>query len=351
MKAIGIYIHIPFCDGKCPYCDFYSNRGSDGDMDAYVSAVEGYLAAWSEKLSDRKVDTLYFGGGTPSLLGGERLSRLIKAVKENFTLADDSEITVEVNPRSSNGELFRILKQSGVNRISLGVQSFNEKELAFLGRRHFSKDAENTVFDIKNAGIDNISLDLMINLPCQTKESIVSSIEKAVSLPVKHVSAYMLKNEKGTAFEDVSPIDPDEAAEQYLFLCEELKKHGFEQYEISNFAVKGFESKHNLKYWRCEEYLGIGPAAHSFINRERFFYPRDTAAFINGNMPIPDGEGGSEEERIMLALRLTEGVNTSFNGREEKYVKAGLMKRKNGRLSFTPEGFLVSNTILAELIL
>lgn len=351
MKNIGIYIHIPFCDGKCPYCDFYSNRGNERDMDAYVLAVEGYIASWGERLKGRQVDTLYFGGGTPSLLGGERLSRIIKAVRGSFALTDTAEITVEATPRSSNGELFKALRESGVNRISLGVQSFNEKELELLGRRHSPEDAENTVFEIKTAGIDNISLDLMINLPEQTEDNILLSIEKAVSLPVKHISAYMLKNEKGTAFENVSPIDSDVAAEQYLLLCRELKKRGFEQYEISNFSLKGFESKHNLKYWHCEEYLGIGPAAHSFIENKRFFYPRDTAAFIKGTDVVYDGEGGSDEERIMLGLRLTEGIAVSFDGREERYIKAGLMKRENDRLSFTPEGFLVSNTVIADLLM
>lgn len=350
MKSLGIYIHVPFCDGKCPYCDFYSNRGNETDMDVYLSAVEKRLSEWGEKLKSRQVDTLYFGGGTPSLLGGERLSRIITAVKESFSLSDTSEITVEVNPRSSNGELFKILKKSGVNRISLGVQSFNEDELKLLGRRHSSIDAENTVCEIRNAGIENISLDLMINLPEQTEESIKFSLEKATSLPVKHISAYMLKNEEGTAFEKIPPIDSDDAAEQYLLLCRELKKRGFEQYEISNFSLKGFESKHNLKYWHCEEYLGIGPAAHSFIDGKRFFYPRDVKAFINNCDVIPDGDGGSEEERMMLSLRLTEGVTATFNGREEKYIKAGLMKKENRRISFTPEGFLVSNAVIADLL-
>lgn len=350
MTGLGIYIHIPFCDGKCPYCDFYSNRGNETDMDVYLSAVEKRLSEWGEKLKNRQVDTLYFGGGTPSLLGGERLLSIANAVRESFNVTENAEITVEVNPRSSNGELFALLKEGGINRISLGAQSFNEDELKVLGRRHSAKDIENTVFEIKNAGIENISIDLMINLPEQTKENILYSIEKAAALPVTHISAYMLKNEKGTAFENNVPMDSDEAAEQYLLLCRELTKRGFRQYEISNFSKEGFESRHNLKYWHCEEYLGIGPAAHSFVDGKRFYYPRDVKAFTEGCDVIPDGDGGSEEERIMLSLRLTEGVTATFNGREEKYIKAGLMKKENGRISFTPEGFLVSNTILADLI-
>ena len=351
MKSLGIYIHIPFCDGKCPYCDFYSLRGNDRDMDEYVAALKKNIASWGKKLKSREIDTLYFGGGTPSLLGGERLGLIIKAVRESFVLSEAAEITVEVNPRSSNERLFSLLKENGVNRISLGAQSFNENELKALGRRHSARDIEAMVYEAAGSGIENISLDLMINLPLQTRESILYSIEKAVSLPIKHISAYMLKNEKGTAFENIPPIDADEGAEQYLLLCRELAKRGFKQYEISSFSKNGFESRHNLKYWHCEEYLGIGAAAHSFIKNKRFFYPKSRDEFIKGCDVVPDGEGGSGEERLMLSLRLCEGVSLSFNGKEEKYIKAGLMKREKGRLFFTPEGFLVSNSIIADLVL
>ena len=348
---LGIYLHIPFCDGKCPYCDFYSERGTEEEKDAYVSALCRSLDDWGNTLSRPAADTVYFGGGTPSLLG-KRLVTVLSAAKEAFAVTESAEVTAECNPRSSSGDLFAVLREGGFNRLSVGVQSFDGAELAFLGRRHTAEDALATLAEAKAAGFANISLDLMINLPGQTTETLARSLSMAVEAGPTHISVYMLKHEEHTAFASVAPIDEDEAARQYLFVCETLEKAGFGQYEISNFARPGFESRHNLKYWHLENTLGIGPAAHSFVNGKRFFYPRDTAAFLRGDEPIPDGVGGTEEERVMLGLRLTEGVDASETllSRAAPFLRAGLMTCDGTRLRFTREGFLVSNTILAELI-
>lgn len=350
---VGIYVHVPFCDGKCPYCDFYSLRGSGADMDRYVSAVKRSMAEWGERLAGKKADTLYFGGGTPSVLGGKRLSELAKAALECFDFAGGSEITAEVNPGVHEDGFFGIIAEPGFNRISVGIQSFCEDELKLLGRRHSVGDGVNTVTAAVKAGIKNVSVDLMINLPGQTLEKMAESVRRAAELNPAHISVYMLKNEPGTPFGSIPPMDGDEAAEQYETMCDILERSGFVQYEISNFARPGFESRHNLKYWRCGEYLGIGPSAHGFINGRRFFYPRDMEAFENGCAPEDEGEGGTESEKIMTGLRLSEGIPADFPGlcgKEDKYIAAGFMKKENGRLSFTRKGFLVSNSILADLI-
>ena len=353
MNTLGLYIHVPFCDGKCPYCDFYSSYGAGAAMDEYAAATERSLRRWGEKLKNKTVDTVYFGGGTPSLLGYRRIADILKAAGEAFVIGKNAEITLEANPRSSSGDFFKEIAKAGVNRLSVGVQSFNESELAFLRRRHTAADACDTVVAAADAGIKNISLDLMINLPEQTENSITDSVARAAALPITHISVYMLKHERGTAFEKIPPIDGDAAADQYLLACEAIEKAGFAQYEISNFARPGFESRHNLKYWHCEEYLGIGPSAHSFMGGKRFFYPRDTAAFIAGNDPVADGDGGDARERAMLNLRLCEGVPypcEALNGNEKKYISAGLMKCEDGRLKFTKNGFLISNGILADIL-
>lgn len=349
---LGLYIHVPFCDGKCPYCDFYSSRGSEAQMDAYVFAIERSLFDWGKRLSAPEVDTVYFGGGTPSLLGAKRLSTLLAAAKEAFRVAGDAEITVECNPRSSSGDFFARLREKGFNRLSVGVQSFCEEELVTLGRRHTSADGLSTLVAAREAGFDNVSLDLMINLPGQTMDSLSRSLEIAVNAAPRHISVYMLKNESGTAFANLPPMEETQAAEQYMFVCERLAAAGYAQYEISNFALPGFESRHNRKYWQTEAYLGLGPAAHSFLNGRRFYYPRDIAAFLRGGDPVDDGPGGDEKERLMLGLRLTKGVEVTPDllERSRRFVKVGLMQVENGRLSFTREGFLVSNTVLAALL-
>ena len=362
MNPIGLYIHIPFCNGKCPYCDFYSVTPDSETVNAYVSKVCEKITA-----ENGMYDTVYFGGGTPSLIGSENIAKILKCVNRTA----DCEVTLECNPSDTGAENssfdFELVAQSGVNRISMGLQSANDAERKALGRRGGCDDVERAINRAKKAGIENISLDLMLGVPNQTAESLKKSIEFCKNSGAKHVSAYILKIEEGTPFHKIKNSlilpDEDETCDLYLLAVSELDKAGFSQYEISNFSVEGYESRHNLKYWRCEEYLGIGAAAHSFAHGRRFYYERSIADFINGIKPVDDGEGGDEEEYIMLAFRLTEGlIFENYKNRFGKSVpdsiiqkakmleKHGLVRVTEESISITPNGFLVSNSIISELI-
>ena len=364
---LGFYVHVPFCHGKCPYCDFYSLPDSQEDMDAYVQAVLSSLDPWMDKLRDRELATVYFGGGTPSLLGADRLSAILQGVRERFSLAPTAEITLEANPTHVDGAFFQQVRQAGFNRLSMGLQSANQEELRFLGRAHSPQDAARAVENARRAGFENISLDLMLGLPGGSQEKLGHSIHFAAGLGVEHISSYLLKVEPGTPFaaRQVTVPDDDQSAEEYLFAVAELAKLGYTQYEISNFSRPDRESRHNLLYWRGEEYLGFGPGAHSFFEGRRFYYPRDLAGFLQGNPPVEDGPGGDFGEFAMVNLRLTRGLR-----REDclaKFGKAGetefdqilenakgcprqLLRATEEGISFTPEGFLVSNALLVRLL-
>ena len=362
---LGIYVHVPFCDGKCPYCDFYSVRGTAERMDEYTDRIIEEMKSESERIG-RKADTLYFGGGTPSLLGAKRLIRIAEAARKGFGL-ENAEITVEANPGDELAAFFREIRKAGVNRLSLGLQSADDGELELLGRRHTAEQAEKCVAQARDAGFENISLDLMLAVQDQTEESLRKSIDFCARAGAAHVSAYLLKIEPGTAYfknrERLRLPDEDAAAALYLLACKELEQRGCRQYEISNFAKSGFESRHNLKYWRCEEYLGFGPAAHSFLDGKRFYRERSIGAFLRGGPPQPEGDGGSFEEFAMLALRLTEGLTDEcclkrfgrpvpqrMKAAARRYEPAGLTVCGEDGFHFTPKGFLVSNTLTAEIL-
>lgn len=367
---LGLYLHVPFCRGKCPYCDFYSLPENGETMDRYTEEMEKALLRWGEEHGREEAETVYFGGGTPNLLGPKRLLRLLNAVKTAFSLNPEAEITLEANPTYVDQPFFQELRQGGFNRLSLGVQSGDPEQLKFLGRSHSPEEAARAVEAARSGGFENLSLDLMLGLPGdagETREKLLRSISFVTALEPEHLSAYLLKVEEGTPFaaQGVQIPEGDEAAEQYLMCVEELEKRGFSQYEISNFSKPGRESRHNLIYWRGEEYLGFGPGAHSFYRGKRFYYPRDLAAFLKGAPPCPDGEGGYFEEYAMLNLRLTRGLRREdckrrFGQRGEEQFEqvlarsetcpAHLVLKDRDRLSFTPEGFLVSNALLLRLI-
>lgn len=365
MKDIGLYIHIPFCASKCPYCDFYSLRGDEATRLKYAEAVIRELKAASERYS-RTADTLYIGGGTPSVLGGERLCNIIEAAKENL-VSSNAEITVECNPHSLENGIFEKLKGAGVNRISLGLQSANENERKRLGRRADKAEIQRVIARIKEAGIDNISLDVMLGIPEGSIDSLKSTLDFCISQDITHISGYILKIEENTPFKKLEATlnlpDDDTVSDMYLFMCSYLKENGFSQYEISNFSKKGFESKHNLKYWNCDEYLGIGATAHSFMDGMRFYYPRSAESFISGCASIDDGNGGNFEEYAMLRLRLTEGLKQAdvtekygfplpnrMRSKADEYQKLGLVVSDSEGIRLTEKGFLVSNTVISELI-
>ncbi len=363
MGKAGIYIHIPFCRSKCPYCDFYSEKMHGGSVQAYTDVLTEIITKQRKKY-EISADTLYIGGGTPSLAGAGNINRIVTAAK---VFGDFEEVTVECNPSCIEDNFFREISHSGVNRISLGLQSAVDTERRSLGRIAGVREAEKCIADAKDAGINNISLDVMIGIPNQTEKTLEETLDFCVSSGAAHISAYMLKLEENTFFyknsEKLNLPDDDFTADAYLRMVSFLESEGFYQYEISNFARKGFESRHNLKYWTGEDYLGIGPAAHSFMGGKRFYYPRDTEYFLNGGQPLPDGTGGGVGEYIMLGLRLKKGVSYSeiislgsadkIEAVKEKvssYKKNGFAEESGTGFSLTPEGFLISNTIIGDIL-
>lgn len=338
----GLYFHIPFCRSKCPYCDFYSVKYEKQACRDYVDLVLDEIKKYKGSF-----DTIYFGGGTPSIIPPELIGEIIHASREQFDIAYDCEITVECNPSKDLREDFKLYKSYGVNRISLGMQSAVDEERFALGRIAGQREVERAVFDAKNTGIDNISLDLMLATPKQTLASLEKTFDFIDKMDVKHISAYLLKIEKGTRFYDISDRlalpDEDTACDMYLKTVHILSSLGFKQYEISNFAKNGFKSRHNIKYWKLDEYLGIGKSAHSFWNGKRFYYD-------NHFNKTDDGVGGDLKERIMLGLRLNEGIDKSLVKKEySQFIKMGLMRENETNIFLTPEGMLVSNLIINEI--
>ncbi len=348
----GLYIHVPFCVRKCRYCDFFSVTD--------VSLAESYVHSTIRNISalNESFSTVYFGGGTPSLLSAEQINRILSAAD----IESGAEVSMEINPGTARESYFREIKAAGVNRISFGIQSFNDKELSALGRIHKASEAVSAVLSANKAGFENISGDIMLAVPFQTENSMRETLEKAVSLPLTHISAYLLKVEDGTPLsKDRSLLEAlpseDGTADIYLETVDFLENHGFEQYEISNFSKNGFECKHNLKYWHCEEYCGIGVSAHGFAEGERYRCGDTIESFINSPLQrnIPTGKGGDTEERAMLALRLTkEGIPVTMfpnlEKRSEQLIKNGLARIENGFLKLTAKGCLVSNQVIVYCI-
>ena len=342
-EQAGLYFHIPFCKSKCPYCDFYSIRYDEALAEQYVKQICNTMKQYQGSF-----DTVYFGGGTPSILEPALIGRILSCAREQFDIDDRSEITIECNPSKDLSEDFKRYASYGINRISLGMQSAVDKERFALGRSAGRAEVERAIVGAKKAGIENISLDLMLGTPKQTVESLDCSIDFIKNMGVKHVSAYMLKIEQGTKFFEMQDRlalpDEDTVCEMYLKTINSLSLLGFNQYEISNFSNVGFESRHNLKYWRLTEYLGIGKSAHSFWQGRRFYYDRDFNK-------IDDGTGGTIEEKIMLGMRLNKGVEKSLISADySRLVGMGYIEEKGDRIALTPKGMLVSNTIINMLI-
>ena len=372
-QGLGVYIHVPFCRQKCAYCDFYSNSCKDeGLIDQYCEAVKRHFGDYFRPGSPFDVDTVYFGGGTPSLLGAKRLCKLLDSLRDVASVTKTAEITVECNPESTDAKMLKKLRKAGFNRLSFGVQSGDDGELAALGRLHDFAGARRAVEEAQAAGFDNISLDLMYGLPGQTMERWKDSVEKIIALKPQHISAYALKLEEGTPLYERHPVLPEDdvQADMYLYAVKRLAEAGFAQYEISNFAQPGDRSRHNSRYWDLSQYLGFGPAAHSFFGGRRFSFAADTKQYIAGI----NGHGELLEdvdevasfrrhgEYIMLRLRTVDGVDeeefyrrfrlefTPYAAKLRKYIQAGYCVYDNGVWRLTPEGFFVSNAILADVL-
>lgn len=356
--SFGLYLHIPYCASKCRYCDFYSKGGSGGVPEEYITALLREMARHSAV----GASTVYFGGGTPSLLNSSQVARLLQAAAP----ARGAEITLEANPDSLTQEKLEGYLEAGVNRLSIGVQSASDAQLRLLGRTHTASEAAQSFAMAKAAGFQNISGDIMLALPGEGESAFLQTLALIEQGGASHISCYLLKIEENTYFGRHRPAglpDDDEAAALYLFAAAELEKHGYRQYEISNFARPAFESRHNLLYWNCENYLGLGPAAYSCMDGRRFHYPADLPAFVARIAPVVQDGVLDAEDYIMLQLRLAKGLNLALcremwgSALSEKALKkipllqkAGYCHFENDLLRLTPAGMVVQNAILAELL-
>lgn len=334
-------------------------------VSAYITALKNEIYRWGANLM-RPADTVYFGGGTPSVLSAEELCEILLAVKEAFCVTDDAEITVEINPENANEEFFSRLKYGGFNRLSIGVQSLCDDTLKIIGRGHTAQQAVSAVKLARKAGFDNISLDVMLGLPNESVEKTTETVSGIAQLSPEHISCYMLILEEKTALfakKDLLSIPNEEqVSSQYENVCQILNQNGYSHYEISNFSKIGDESRHNLKYWNDEEYIGIGPSAYSFVDKKRFHYENNLHAFIKAPVTVSDGAGGDFYEYIMLKLRLSSGINEEeikrlyFKKFSNKfYERANLLREngfanfENGSFVFTDKGMLVSNTLICDM--
>jgi oxygen-independent coproporphyrinogen-3 oxidase len=374
---LGIYIHIPFCKAKCQYCDFYSvTSKEDGLMERYMQAICTHIEETAPQAPGYQVDTIYFGGGTPSYFGAEGLTTILNTIRKHFDVAPRAEITFEANPDSINDALLRQLRREGFNRVSLGIQCDDDKILHMLGRVHTYQQAVDAVYAIRRRGFRNLSVDLMFGLPGQILPNWEKTLKNVLSLAPEHISCYALKVEEGTPLYESKDFfnlaDEDAQADMYLRCVEILKEHGYRQYEISNFCRKGAVSRHNLKYWQGGEYLGFGPNASSDFGGQRFTFVRDLRGYIAGikengqilreveDVPFRERAG----EYIMMGLRTVYGLDPKeyekkymlpFGPLEEKLEvfrsRKLAVRTFDGRWHLTGEGFLLSNDIITDLLL
>jgi oxygen-independent coproporphyrinogen-3 oxidase len=375
-RRLGLYVHIPFCRQKCDYCDFYSVADRSDRMADYTKALVLNLEEMAPQSSGFTVDTVYIGGGTPSVLGDDHLKKLLKTIDKRYRLEKGCEMTVEVNPDSVTSHLLKTLRKGGVNRISMGVQSSDDHALAELHRPHTFAQAKEAVKMIRDAGFDNLSLDLIYGLPDQSQENWQASLDAVLELQPEHLSLYGLTLEEGTPLwqrkDTLILPDGDAQADMYLWAVERLAQTGYDQYEISNFAREGYRSRHNLKYWTGQEYVGFGPGAHSDFGDRRYSYIRDLDGYIDGMLNggiivdkselIPLDERGYEY--LMLRLRTVQGIDgveysktyrRNFEPLLEllyQYEDQGwaVQEKESGRWHFTPSGFLISNQLIGQML-
>ena len=375
-EPLGIYVHIPFCRSKCQYCDFYSlTNKEDKLLDDYLNAVCAHIRESGALAPGYRVDTIYFGGGTPSFLGADALATILTVIRRSFDVDSNAEITFEANPDSVSDKLLSRLKAEGFNRVSLGVQCDDDAMLKKLGRPHDYAQAVSAAQRIRKAGFKNLSVDLMYGLPGQTLNAWKDTVERVLTMNPEHISCYGLKIEEGTPFcqmQDFLNLPGDDTqADMYLAACEILRGKGFRQYEISNFARKGLYSRHNMKYWTVGEYLGFGPNASSDFAGKRFTLVRSLPAYIKGireqgiiidevqEIPMRERAG----EYLMMRLRTVSGISAEDYERMfllsfepiaeqlERNRQLGYAARtEDNRWHLTPKGFLISNTIISDLL-
>ena len=375
MKKLGIYIHIPFCVKKCGYCDFYSVKWDEISESKYIKSAINEIKSYSELQDKFIVDTIYIGGGTPSIVNPKNLENMINVIKSIFKVEENAEISMEANPNTLNKGNLNDYSSIGINRLSIGIQSLNDDILKNIGRIHNSNEALEAIDRAKSFGFDNINADVMFNIPGQTIDDINNTISKLIKKDIKHISFYSLKLEKGTPMytleknKEIFLPEEDEEREMYYAGRNIMEANNLFQYEISNFAAKGYECRHNLKYWNQEEYVGIGPSAHSFLKNKRFNNPSDLKEYIlsgeNSNIQRNILEVMDDNqmifEYIILCLRLTEGLKFadfenkfSINFKEvyakqiEYLLKNNLIEIDDAAVRLTKRGMDISNYVFEQ---
>lgn len=360
MSGFGVYIHWPFCISKCPYCDFFSRVRKGADQDVIVDSYLKDIAFYAGKTGSRKVTSIFFGGGTPSLLTPQNIERIINAVSRNWTLDTDAEISLEANPNTQTPSLFADLRRAGINRLSLGIQSLHDTELKFLGRTHTAAQALHALEDVvKN--FDNHSADLIYALPDQSECLWQKTLRQIFDFKLKHLSLYQLTIEDGTFFakKGVRSLEDEAAAEMYLSTTDLLEKNGWLRYEVSNYAQPGYECRHNRLYWNGSDYVGIGEGAHGRLHIGSHFW---ATTYPRRMEEISAKERA--EELLFMGLRLCEGINKNNfeqicglrfddfinSSRADELAKTGFIINTPENLRITPAGFPVMNKIIEELV-
>ncbi|GAB6009968.1 radical SAM family heme chaperone HemW [Dysgonomonas reticulitermitis] len=371
----GIYIHVPFCKTRCIYCDFYTRTDMSSKHD-YVSAICREIELRKDYICDENVETIYFGGGTPSQLSKSDFDRIFDSIRHNFKVPENAEITMEANPDDLSDRYLQVIKELPFNRLSIGIQSFDDKELLFLKRRHSSQKAKDAVKSTKSAGFDNISIDLMYGLPKQTLDIWNRNLDEALALDIQHISSYHLIYEQGTRLYrlfklgDVKPVDEDLSVEMFSAMIDRLSSSGFEHYEISNFAKNKLYSKHNSSYWSGKRYLGLGPAAHSFDGQNRAWnipsISKYTEGIRSGKLPLEIeylDENTRYNDFILTGTRTMWGVDLNElerlfgNQKKEyclknvrKYVNQGFVTQSDDKLKLSRKGIFISDGIMSDLM-
>lgn len=372
----GLYIHIPFCESKCIYCDFYSMANNNHLIDKYINTLLVEAVLRKNELNSETLTTVYLGGGTPSLLSITQLSKLVNGLKKVFDFSDVEEFTIEVNPDDVTADYIHQAKSHGINRVSMGVQSFSDEDLRFINRRHTAMQATDAIHIIKKAGIDNISIDLIYGIPGQNIEIWKNNVDTAISLSVQHISAYTLMYEEGTRLSvmrslgKITEVDDDVVAAMYDYLVAQLKSNGYTHYEISNFALPGFHSRHNSSYWNLTPYLGLGVAAHSFDGTVRRYNPSNLKMYLDalgeGNLCVEVEKITKAEkydEYVMLRLRTADGIDADelmhrfdeeyyqfFIEKTKPLVSEGTLINEKGRYYIPENHIMISDNITCDLL-
>lgn len=374
---LGLYIHIPFCVSKCKYCDFNSYKLNLDEKRKYLKALQKEMEFYKEEIVGKDIDTIFIGGGTPSILNENEIKFLFNDIKNNFNIKKNAEITMECNPGTLTLEKLRVMKECGVNRLSIGLQAVQNHHLNYIGRIHTYEEFEKNYNQAKEVGFENINIDLMYALPNQSREDWMESLEKVVKLNPTHISAYSLILEEDTELfnmyerKEFKLLDEDTDIEMYEYTIDYLESNGYNQYEISNYAKEGYECKHNILYWKCKNYVGLGASASGFLNGTRYSNLCDLNEYekiiYSGKKPLEWQEKLSIkdkiEESIFLGLRMNEGIKLkdfqekyNFNFEEEykneinKLKNMGLIQINNELVTLTQKGREISNSVFVEFI-